>query len=67
MEPKELSPNVRRVYESMAPGGAFILVEKVLEATAKIDDAFVELFLNIKREKGYSNSRSTAADESVKS
>jgi len=66
MEPKELSPNVRRVYEFLAPGGAFILVEKVLEATAKIDDAFVEL-LNIKREKGYSNNRSTAADESVKS
>ena len=48
---------VRRVYESLAPGGAFILVEKVLGATAKIDDAFVELFLNIKRENGYSDSQ----------
>jgi tRNA (cmo5U34)-methyltransferase len=48
---------VRRVYESLAPGGAFILVEKVLGATAKIDDAFVELFLNIKRENGYSESQ----------
>ena len=48
---------VRRVYESLAPGGAFILVEKVLGATAKIDDAFVELFHNIKRENGYSDSQ----------
>jgi tRNA (cmo5U34)-methyltransferase len=48
---------VRRVYESLAPGGAFILVEKVLGATAKIDEAFVELFLNIKRENGYSDSQ----------
>ena len=48
---------VRRVYESLAPRGAFILVEKVLGATAKIDEAFVELFLNIKRENGYSDSQ----------
>jgi tRNA (cmo5U34)-methyltransferase len=46
---------VRRVFESLAPGGAFILVEKVLGATAKLDEAFVNLFLNIKRENGYSD------------
>lgn len=45
---------VRRVFESLAPGGAFILVEKVLGASAKLDEAFVDLFLQIKRQNGYS-------------
>ena len=48
---------IRRVFESLAPGGAFILVEKVLGATSRLDEAFVELFLNIKRENGYSDSQ----------
>jgi tRNA (cmo5U34)-methyltransferase len=48
---------IRRVYDSLATGGAFILVEKVLGATSKLDEAFVELFLNIKRENGYSESQ----------
>ena len=45
------------LFESLAPGGAFILVEKILGATAKLDEAFVNLFLNIKRENGYSESQ----------
>ena len=45
---------LRRVFNSLAPGGAFILVEKVLGATSEIDDAFVDLFLAIKKQNGYS-------------
>jgi tRNA (cmo5U34)-methyltransferase len=45
---------IRRVFNSLAPGGAFILVEKVLGATSEIDDAFVDLFLAIKKQNGYS-------------
>jgi tRNA (cmo5U34)-methyltransferase len=48
---------IRRVFDSLAPGGAFILVEKVLGATSKLDEAFVNLFLQIKRENGYSESQ----------
>jgi tRNA (cmo5U34)-methyltransferase len=48
---------IRRVFESLAPGGAFILVEKVLGAPAKLGEAFVNLFLQIKRENGYSESQ----------
>ena len=48
---------IRRVFDSLAPGGAFVLVEKVLGATAKLDEAFVDLFLRIKREHGYSDSQ----------
>ena len=45
---------IRRVFDSLAPGGAFILVEKVLGSTAELDQAFVELFLRIKKQNGYS-------------
>ncbi|MCH7228633.1 methyltransferase domain-containing protein [Haloferula sp. A504] len=45
---------IRRVFDSLAPGGAFILVEKVLGATSELDDAFVDLFLAIKKQNGYS-------------
>lgn len=45
---------VRRVLASLAPGGAFVLVEKVLGATAGLDEAFVDLFLRIKKQNGYS-------------
>ena len=45
---------IRRVFNSLAPGGAFILVEKILGATSELDDAFVDLFLRIKKKNGYS-------------
>ena len=45
---------IRRVFESLASGGAFILVEKILGATAELDEAFVDLFLEIKKQNGYS-------------
>ena len=48
---------IRRVFDSLAPGGAFILVEKVLGSTAELDEAFVDLFLRIKKENGYSQSQ----------
>lgn len=45
---------IRRVFESLAPGGAFVLVEKVLGASAELDEAFVDLFLTMKERNGYS-------------
>ena len=45
---------IRRVFDSLQPGGAFVLVEKVLGATSELDDAFVDLFLEIKKQNGYS-------------
>lgn len=44
---------VRRVHESLVEGGAFVLVEKVMGASAGIDDTFVDAYLNLKRENGY--------------
>jgi len=45
---------IRNVYEHTLPGGAFILVEKVIGATADIDDTLVKLYLAMKGESGYS-------------
>lgn len=44
---------VRNVYRSLAPGGAFILVEKVLGATADVDEMLVDLYLESKHRNGY--------------
>ena len=40
------------IYESMAPGGAFIFVEKIV--SDNLDDLMVELYYQMKRENGYS-------------
>lgn len=45
---------LRNAFESTVPGGALILVEKVLGATANIDESFVDLHLGMKRINGYS-------------
>jgi tRNA (cmo5U34)-methyltransferase len=45
---------VRRMYEHLVPGGALLLVEKVLGATAGINDVMVETYLGLKADHGYS-------------
>lgn len=45
---------VQRVYDSIEPGGAFILVEKVLGASAAIDGAYVRTYHEMKFRNGYS-------------
>jgi tRNA (cmo5U34)-methyltransferase len=45
---------VRQVYEHTAPGGCFILVEKVLGQTAQLDETMVARHLAMKRANGYS-------------
>lgn len=44
---------VEDAYHATAPGGAFILVEKVLGNSAKIDALMVERYHQMKRENGY--------------
>src|SRR5512142_516136 len=44
---------LRRVFEHTLPGGAFILVEKVLASTAQLDDLFVERYHTMKARNGY--------------
>ena len=45
---------LRDVYQSTAPGGAFILVEKVLGDTAEINQLMVQCYHELKRHNGYS-------------
>jgi tRNA (cmo5U34)-methyltransferase len=45
---------LRRVFEHTKPGGALILVEKILGATADLDEAMVDLYYDLKGENGYS-------------
>lgn len=44
---------LQRVYDSLIPGGAFILVEKLLGGTAVIDEVMVKVYYALKRENGY--------------
>jgi tRNA (cmo5U34)-methyltransferase len=46
---------VASVYDALALGGAFIMVEKILGSTARIDAALVEAFYDRKRANGYSD------------
>ena len=44
---------VKDAYKGTVPGGAFILVEKILGATADVDRLMVETYYDMKREQGY--------------
>ena len=43
---------ISAIYESLAPGGAFIFVEKIV--SENMDDLMVELYYDMKRRNGYS-------------
>lgn len=45
---------LRDVWRSTLPGGALLLVEKVLGSDAEADDALVELYHTLKERNGYS-------------
>lgn len=45
---------IRRIYDHTIPGGALILVEKVLGGTARIDDTMVSVYYGLKKQNGYS-------------
>lgn len=45
---------LRNIFSHTIPGGALILVEKVLGASAEIDAAFVSEYLSLKASNGYS-------------
>lgn len=45
---------LQSIYDSLNPGGALILVEKILGSNAHIDNILVNEYYNIKRENGYS-------------
>lgn len=44
---------VKRAYSALLPGGALLLVEKIIGATAELDEVMVERYYDFKRESGY--------------
>lgn len=59
---------VQAIYDSLEPGGAFLLVEKILADGAHLDERFVDLYYRVKGEHGYdeeSVARKKAALEGV--
>lgn len=50
---------VRDIYNSTLPGGALILVEKILGASAEMDALLVERYYDMKRQNGYSQEEIT--------
>lgn len=42
-----------RIYDSLVDGGALILVEKVIGASAKLDELMVAVYYDMKRRNGY--------------
>jgi tRNA (cmo5U34)-methyltransferase len=45
---------VSAVYRHTAPGGAFVLVEKVIGSSAETDSLMTDIYLNMKSSNGYS-------------
>ncbi|MBE2198112.1 MAG: methyltransferase domain-containing protein [Anaerolinea sp.] len=45
---------VKNIYDHLVPGGALILVEKVLGASADIDETVVRIYYQLKAQNGYS-------------
>jgi len=44
---------VEAVHQGLQPGGAFILIEKILGCSAEIDRSMIEVYHELKREHGY--------------
>jgi len=42
------------IYRALLPGGAFVLIEKVLGNSSEHEETFTELYYNLKHENGYS-------------
>lgn len=44
---------MRNIYQNLVPGGALIMVEKILGGSADLDDIFVNLYYDFKRSNHY--------------
>jgi tRNA (cmo5U34)-methyltransferase len=44
---------MKRICESLEPGGALLLVEKIIGGTSELDDLMISTYYDMKREAGY--------------
>jgi len=54
IKPKNRSKLVKRMYDSLLPGGALIISEKIIHENEEINKSLVSLHESFKRENGYS-------------
>lgn len=54
-----------RIYKSLQPGGAFILVEKVLGHTKQLDDVMIDTYYKMKADHGYNQEQIAAKRKSL--
>ena len=52
--PEKRATLLRKIFKSLRPGGAFILVEKVLGESQGLNEVFIRQYHDLKRERGYS-------------
>lgn len=64
--PVEYRPRlVRQIYDSLEPGGAFVLIEKVLGDTPETSSLFTDLYYRTKAANGYSREEIDAKRRSL--
>jgi len=54
IKPKNRSKLVKRMYDSLLPGGALIISEKIIHKNEEINKSLISLHESFKRENGYS-------------
>ncbi len=54
VRPERREAVIRLIYESLCPGGALILVEKVTPDCSELHSLFTDIYYDFKRENGYS-------------
>ncbi len=52
--PADRAPLLRRIYDGMTPGGMLILSEKIVLDDVRLNDLYIEMYHQFKREMGYS-------------
>lgn len=46
---------IRRIYDSLAPGGALVVTEKILTNNGHVNRFFIDFYYDFKRSQGYSD------------
>lgn len=56
---------IKSIYESLAEGGCFIFVEKIIPSSAEADALFTEAYYDMKRKHGYTEEQIAAKRKSL--
>ncbi|MGV7222512.1 MAG: carboxy-S-adenosyl-L-methionine synthase CmoA [Nitrospinales bacterium] len=54
LSPPRRDAMVKKIFQALNPGGAFILIEKVIAESGEMDELFVQSHHDFKHKKGYS-------------